>query len=366
VLDKAIAREGGVWNAMTHLDWTTYFEIMPSEKIDLALRLEADRMVNSCFIEEEVESERSVIISERQGNENDPLFRLSEAVHAAAYEVHPYHHEIIGAMADLQTIQCSDLYQHYRSYYYPGNAVLSVAGDFDAEAMLNRITELFAPIPAGCASQQPVYAEPPQLNERQIVVEGPGETTYTQLVYHIPQANHVDFFACIVLGSLLTGPSSLNMFGSGISNKTSRLYRALVERELAVSVFGGLQATVDPYVYSILMTVRPDRDALALVNSLDDEIDRLRSTPPPAGEVGRAVKQARALFAYGSESISNLASWLGFSEMFATYEWFDACLDNLAAVTPAQVQRAAQEYLSPQNRVVGIYRPQGALSRKQA
>ena len=100
VLDKGIAREGGVWNAFTHMDWTTYYEVMPADKIDLALELEADRMANSLFTETDVESERTVIISERQGSENEPTFRLAEEIQAAAFRVHPYHHDIVGDMAD--------------------------------------------------------------------------------------------------------------------------------------------------------------------------------------------------------------------------------------------------------------------------
>ncbi len=108
-LDRAISREGGFWNALTHLDWTTYFETLPADKADLALRLEADRMVNSLFDPDDVASERSVIISERQGNENEPLFRLGEEVQAAAFRVHSYHHEVIGDLADLQSMQRDDL-----------------------------------------------------------------------------------------------------------------------------------------------------------------------------------------------------------------------------------------------------------------
>jgi zinc protease len=104
-MDRSISRLGGAWNAFTYLDWTTYFETMPAEKIDLALNLEADRMKGSLFDASEVASERTVIISERQGNENEPLFRLSEEIQAAAFRVHSYHHEVIGDIADLQTIQ---------------------------------------------------------------------------------------------------------------------------------------------------------------------------------------------------------------------------------------------------------------------
>jgi zinc protease len=360
MLDKAISREGGVWNAFTYLDWTTYFETMPADKIDLALRLEADRMVNSLFDPQEVASERTVIISERQGSENEPLFLLSEQVQAAAFQVHSYHHEIIGDMVDLETIQPEDLVNHYRTYYKPGNAVLAVAGAFDTSTMLARIRELYEPIPGGEIPRQNVRKEPPQPGERRLFVEGPGETTYLQMGYHAPAANDPDFFAMTVLDSLLSGPGNLNMFGGGLSNKTSRLYRALVEKELAVTISGGLQATIDPYLHGIVAIVHPQHSPEEVIAALDEEILRLQNDLAAPDELARAVKQARALFAYGSESITNQAFWLGFSEMFASYDWFLEYLERLASVTPEDVQRAAQTYLRHQNRVVGIYLPDGA------
>ena len=116
-MDRAISRDGGFWNALTHMDWTTYLETMPADRIDLALNLEADRMQNSLFADVEVESERTVIISERQGHENSPSFRLREEVSAAAFRVHSYHHEVIGDMADLVQMNRNDLYGYYRKYY---------------------------------------------------------------------------------------------------------------------------------------------------------------------------------------------------------------------------------------------------------
>jgi zinc protease len=357
VLDKAISRVGGTWNAFTFLDWTTYFETMPADKIDLALQLEADRMVNSIFEDEEVASERTVIISERKGNENQPLFRLSEEMQAITFRIHPYHHEVIGDLDDLQTMGRDDLYQHYRRYYVPNNAVLAMAGSFDTERMLGRIQELYEEIPAGPELRQHVRSEPVPTGERSVTVEGPGDTTYIQFAHRTPGASHADFFPLTVLDSLLTGPSNLNMFGGGISNNTSRLYQALVEKELAVGIHGGLQATIDPFLHNITIVLHPEHTEDEVLGALDEEIRLLQETPPPADELSRAVKQARALFAYGSESITNQAFWLGFSEMFDTYDWFTTYLDKLSAVTPEDVQRVAQTYLRSRNRVVGIYLP---------
>lgn len=357
VLDKAISREGGVWNAFTYLDWTTYFETMPADKIDLGLRLEADRMDKSVFDEDEVASERTVVISEREGNENEPHFLLAEAVQGAAFRVHPYHHQVIGDMADLQTISRDDLYGHYRSYYLPNNAVMAVAGDFETDVMLARIKELFEPISKGDDPPRLSRPEPEQKGEQRLTVEGPGETTYVQVSYRFPNASHPDFFPLTVLDSLLSGPSSLNMFGGGISNKTSRLYRALVEKERTVSVRGGGQATIDPYLYSFSMTIHPQGKPEDALGVLDDEIKRVQDEMVSEEEVARAIKQARAIFAYGSENITNQGFWMGYAEMFENYNWFKNYLEDLAAVTPMDVQRVAQGYLQPKSRVVGTYVP---------
>lgn len=361
-LDRGISRVGGSWNAMTYLDWTSYYATMPADKIGLVLELEADRMFNSLFEEAEVASERSVVITEREGNENEPMFRLSEAIQHAAFRLHPYRHEVIGDPADLRSITRQDLFDHYRRYYVPNNAVLSLAGDFDTAAMLGRIRELFEPVPQGAAPPRPMQVEPPLGGEFRLEVSGPGETTYVQAAYRFPPASHPDFFALGVMDSLLAGPGSLNMFGGGLSNKTSRLYRALVDQEIAVGVSGGASATIDPFLYCFTLTVHPQRKPEEALAALDAEIERLKSEPVTEQEVQRAVKQVRALFSYGSESITNQAFWMGYTEMFASHTWFLNFLEELEKVTPVDVTRAARQYLVSENRVVGIYRPDGGPS----
>jgi zinc protease len=356
-LDRAISREGGYLNAFTFLDWTSFFVTLPADKVELALQVEADRMTNCLFEPEEVNAERTVVISERQGSENEPLFRLGEEVQSAAFRVHPYHHEIIGDLTDLYSMEREDIYRLYQTYYIPNNAVLSIAGDFDTPVMLDRIRELYEPLKPGSTPPRLVRTEPPQSGERRVSVEGPGETVYLQVSYRAPRADDPDFFALNLLGSLLTGPTNLNMFGGGITNKTSRLYTALVEKEFAVSVNGGLQATIDPYLYTTVITVHPEHTATDCIKAIDAEIKKLQDAPPCKEELERALKQAKAIFAYGSESISNQAFWMGLTEMFASVDWFNTYLARLAAVTPEDVQRMAQTCLRPQNRTIGVYLP---------
>ena len=358
-LDRAISRDGGYWNAFTYLDWTAYFETMPADRIQLSLDLESDRMVNSQFEPDEVASERTVIISERQGHENDPGFRLSEEIRAAAFRVHSYHHEVIGDMADLETMTRDDLYEHYRRYYVPSNAVFAMAGDFTAEEILPRVEDAFGGIPAGAAPPLQIRKEPAQQGERRVTVEGPEETEQLVLSYRAPRAQHEDFLPLAVLDSVLAGASSLNFFAGGLSNKTSRLYEALVDGEFAASVQGSLVATIDPYLYQLHATIRPDRTPEDVLCALDKEIDRVLQKPISEAELERAIKQARALFAYSSETITNQAFWMGYTEMFADFSWFESYLDQLTSVTASDVLQAAQTYLLPSQRVVGMYRKAG-------
>lgn len=358
LLDREISRVGGIWNAMTYLDWTTYYETLPAHLSDLSLTLEADRMVNSQFLPHEVDHERTVIIAEREGNENQPHFLLGEAVQNAAFRNHPYHYEVIGMKEDLQKITRDQLYDHYRRYYQPGNAVVAIAGDFDTSVMLDKVEKTFGSIPAQKNIKPEVPAEPAPEGEQRVTVNGPGETSYVQIAYRSPAGSHRDFFVMTVLDSLLSGPSSLNMFGSGgTTNKTSRLYRALVEREVAVSCFGALQATHDPYLYSLYLTVHPDRTPDEVLAAVDAEIARISDSVVTGDEIARAIKQARALFAYSSENISNQAFWLGYPEMYASYDWFENYIDHLSEITPEDVLRIAQKYFNPGNRVVGYYLP---------
>lgn len=360
VIDHAIAREGGIMNGMTFLDWTTFYETMPSSKIDFSLQMEADRMINCLFTAEEIETERTVILSEREGNENEPLFRLSEAVQAEAFPNHPYHYEVIGTQEDISTVSRDALVQHYQRFYSPSNALVALAGDFKIEQMEKRLREIYEGIPSVWPPSPQIAADNPPETEKEIVVEGPGETTYLQIAYRAPRAAEKDFFVLSVLDSILSGPTSLNMFGSGISNKTSRLYQALVEKDLAVSVSGGLTATIDPYLFDISATIHPQKKARDVIRAIDNEIDKIVSHKIRTEEIQTALKQAKALFTYGSENITNQAFWMGYSNMFATHAWFESYLENLEKVTAEELINAAQKYLDASHRVIGIYQPRKA------
>jgi len=355
-LDRLISREGGRWNGMTWLDYTTYFETLPADRFDLAFRIEADRMVHAVFDPKEVESERTVIISERQGAENSPTFLLSEEVQNAAFRVHGYHHEVIGDLCDLQTMTRDQLYQHYKTYYAPNNAVAVAVGDFKAADVLKQIQAAFGKIKPGPELPAIHREEPPQKGERRVTVEGPETTAYVEVAYRAQRAVESDFPAFVVLDAILAGASSLGGSGGG-TNASSRLYKGLVDTELATDVSGGLIPTVDPFLYGISATVRTGRTPAEVEAALDAELARAVAEPVTEQEVAKSIKQAKAQFAYGSESVTNQGHWYGFSEIFADYTWFEVYLDRLAAVTVDDVQRVAKTYLTQSNRTVGWYVP---------
>jgi zinc protease len=352
-VDRLVSREGGLWNGFTWLDFTTYFETLPAAKIDLALKIESDRMVNSLFIPKEVESERTVIISERQGNENSPQFLLGETLQASVFMVHGYHHETIGHLCDLQSMARDDLYAHYTTYYAPNNCVAIAAGAFDAKDMLSRIGKAFAKIKPGPALPKIASVEPEQKGERRITVEGEGTTSYVDAAYRAPEARHADFAPLVVLDAILAGASGLSLFGGGTTNASSRLYRALVDTELPPT-YRALVPTHDPFMYAISATVRQGH-APADVEAALDAGCRRSSTSRRCRRKSTRRSGSPGAVRVRQQSVTNQGFWYGFSEMFADHAWFENYLDRLARVTVDDVHRAAKAYLVKSRRTVGAY-----------
>ena len=350
-LDREIDRAGGQWNAFTSMDATKYFETLPAAKIDIAMQAEADRMTKALFDADETESERTVIISERQGAENQPTFWLGEAVRAAAFRVHGYHHEIIGDETDLRTLTRADLYRHYRQHYRPANAAAIAVGAFNSADMLATIEELYGSIAADGAPDLFSRPEPAQGGERRVVVERPGKTAFFELCHRVPAATHADWMKLQVLNTILSGS------GGASDNKTSRLYQALVKTEIAASVGAWLTPTVDPYLYSIIVTLRDDRSPDEAETVLLDEIARLQADGVSESEMIRARKQTRAAFAYRTESVTEQAYWLAQSFILGDVHWFDKYAERLMRVTAEDVRAVARRYLVARNRVAGILHP---------
>lgn len=352
-----VNRNGGVDNAFTWTDFTAYFETLPSDRIDLALRIESDRMVNSLFDPDEVASERTVIISEREGAENEPRFWLSEEVQAAAFKVHPYHHDTIGWKTDLETMTRDDLYNHYQTYYVPNNAVLVAIGDFDADEMWKKIENAFGAIPRGREVPQVKSVEPPQEGERRVQLRRPGATSYFHAAYHAPKASDPDFFPVFVLAGVLSGVGSMSFSGHGSPGRSSRLYRALVETELATEVGCGFRATIDPGLIDVTATVRPGVPVEKVERAIFVELEKIASKPITDEEFDKVIKQTKAQFVYATDGVMNLGYWLGLLEIVASYKMYASFLDNLLRVSKADVQRVAAKYFAETNRTVGWFIP---------
>ncbi len=356
--DKAVARAGGAFNGMTWQDWTTYFETFPAERIELALDVESDRMANAIFDAEETESERTVIISEREGSENSYRWLLNTEMQAAAFQTHPYRHPVIGWKQDLLTMGRAELYEHYRTFYTPNNAVAVAVGSFDWGEMVDRIEQYFGGLEKGPTVPVMRLQEPEQRAERRIVLRGADQTSYIGLAFHAPAAQHKDFFPLTVLDSILSGAKGMGLFGGGSSNRSNRLYRALVDKELTVGVTSSFMPTIDPYLFGFSATLAHDVTHQEVEDAIWAEIERVQKEAVSAEELDKAIKQTKAQFAYSSESVTNQAYWLGFSEMIADSEWFEGWLENLEAVTADDIQRVAQTWFGRNKQTVGWYLPE--------
>jgi zinc protease len=198
--------------------------------------------------------------------------------------------------------------------------------------------------------------EPQQIGERRVSVERPGHTAFLKVSYRVPAATGEDWFKLEILDSVLTGP------GGRQDNKTSRLYQALVKTEIATGVGGGMSETIDPYLYSINVTVRDDRTLQEAEVALLAQIDRVVADGVTQEELDKARKQARAAFAYDTESVSNQAYWLAQSAALGDVDWFNNYMGRLEAVTLNDVHDVARKYLITQARTIGWLVPTGMES----
>ncbi len=358
---RSVSKNGGTLNAFTWIDFTAYFETLPSDRLGLSLAIESDRMVNSTFNPDEVASERTVIISEREGSENYPTFHLDEEVTAAAFKAHPYGQGIIGWKSDLREMTRDDLYNHYQTYYAPNNAVIVVVGDFDTDKLLKQIEESFGSIPAGPPARPVRVVEPSQQGERRVVVRRPGATSYFEAAYHAPAASNPDVYPLIVLDAILSGAKPMGMSGGRDTamGRSSRLYLRLVDQQLASAAGSGFALTIDPYLFSISASLRPGVELEKVEKAVDEEVERVLNDGVTENEVAVAKKQVRAQLAYASEGVTNQGYWLGSLEVVDSYKTFEELLNRVEAVTAADAHRAAQTYLKPDTRTIGWFVPTG-------
>ena len=294
-----------------------------------------------------------MIISEREGSENSPTFWLHEETRAAAFRVHPYHHQVLGDMDDLRSMTRDDLYQHYRTYYNPNNAIAVAVGDFDAGQMLERIEAHYGGIPRGPEPPPVTRREPPQRGERTVRVEREGNAAHVYVGYRAPAATDPTGLRLALVDSILVGASAPG--GNGIGNRTSRLYRALVETELATGVGGGPYPSVDPYLFSVMATVRDGRAPDEVQAALDAEIERIAAGDVSQEELDKAPA-GQGPVRLRHRACHRPGVLAGFLENFSDHTWYEHYLDHLAAVTLDDVREAAG-YLRRSQRTVGWFIP---------
>lgn len=358
--DRLIARNGGSFNGFTWVDYTAYYETLPADRIELGLRIEADRMVNTLFEPAEVDSERTVIISELEGYANYPETWLDEAVKALAFSAHPYHHPVIGYKSDLLAMTRDELFAYYQTYYMPNNAVLVLVGDFHTDTLLKQVEIHFAGLPVGPKLPAFRAVEPEPQGERRVVIRRPGPAEYVQIGYLVPDCRSADFAPLAVLDAALSGAKALTFMGGGAqTNRSARIYKALVETELAASAWSSYVPSRDPYLFELSATVREDHRADEVERALIATIEEIQQDGISADELATKLKQVRAQVAYSGESVTNQAMQLGMWEVLDSYQRLDTLFEELSAVSTEDVRRVAQHYFTEQRRVVGHFVPTG-------
>ena len=354
-----IERFGGSWNGYTWIDQTTYLETATRDALDRMLFIEAERMANGLYHPDDVESERTVIVSELQGGENDPEQLLDTEVTAAAFKAHGYHHPTIGWLSDLQTMSRDDLYGYYRTWYVPNNATLVIVGDVDVDDAVRSAEHHFGGISAASLPARVPTVEPLQFGERRVRVDRPGTTAYLKIAWRAPAVTDPDFYPMLVLDAALTGAKGVNLWASfrNPPQRSTRLYRALVERGLASSVFGALLPTEHPFLYSVSCTATGGAVPSALEAAADEAIDGVRRDGITAEEFARARHQLRARLVFESDSVTNIAHQIGYFHTIADVDIYLGLEGRIAAVTLDDVARVARKYLVSSNRTVGWFTP---------
>ncbi|HEY9621187.1 MAG TPA: pitrilysin family protein [Crinalium sp.] len=354
---------GSQSNAFTSYDETAYFGTVERDKLEALLTLEADRMENATIDETQLTSEKRVVISELQGYENSPHYRLDRAVMRAAFPDRAYGLPVGGTRADVENFTLEQVQNYYKTYYSPDNAVLVVTGDFSTEPTLQKIRQIFGQVPKRTAnppaashssvpsrpsnsrSSAPSSARTPA-TQQPIVLQQPGSTALLQVVYPLPDIQHPDVPAIDLMDMILTG------------GRSSRLYQALVESGLASSVSAYPSELIEPGWYEMSITAAPGKDLSQIDQTLQQALSGLRQSPVSQEELDRAKTQLRASFILSNQDVASQAMQLAYNQVIAgDYRFSDRYLAAIENLTSADIQQTAQTYLDPAKRTVGFFEP---------
>lgn len=346
---KELQDRGANFNGTTWLDRTNYYETLPAtdENLEFAIRLEADRMVNSFIRGEDLASEMTVVRNEFERGENSPIGVLMQRIQAVAYEWHNYGKSTIGNRSDIERVPIVALRRFYKKYYRPDNAIVIVAGKFDPEKALQYLQTYFGGLESPDTPLEPTYTiEPAQDGERTVVLRRVGDVQYVGAAYHIPASSHPDFAAVKALVYVLADEPS------------GRLYKKLVETELASNVFSMASPLHDPGV--LLNFVELPQSASiekARTTMLDVIENSWEKEPVTEEEVERAKQQILKARELESSDSSRIA--VSLSDWAAQGDWrlYFLYRDMIEALTAEQVQTVAKKYFLRNNRTVGLFIP---------
>ena len=353
---QLLGRNGASFNASTWTDWTNYYETYSSDRLEMGLMIEAARMRDALILDSERQSEMTVVRNELERGESNPGRILYQEVTTAAFKSHPYHHPVIGWRSDVEGVSTDDLKKFYDTFYHPNNAVAVLVGDFRTPEAIAMIQKHFDKIPAGPKAPELYTTEEAQLGERRLTLRRRGETNLVQMAYHVPAVTSKDIAPLLVLDTVLS------------SGMTDRLHQALVEKQLATGTYAYTGVQRDPSLFRVGATVKPGVSHDAVEKALLAELEKVKTEPVPAAELQKAKNQAEASYVYQNEGTEGLAKALGSYESIDRWQRAFELLDEIKAVTPAEVQRVAKTYLTQDNRTVGWYvsTPDGPVPPKPA
>jgi zinc protease len=360
---------GADFNATTWYDRTNYFETIPSDQIELAVKLEADRMRNSLIADADRQSEMTVVRNELERGQNEPSEVLDEAIYSTAFREHPYHHPTIGWRTDVEGVPTARLKAFYDTFYYPNNATAILVGDFERAGALELLNKYFGAIAASKEPIPQVYTEEPQQQgERRLIIRRAGELALVQIAFHTPGVlGQMNVLSHDELAKRAAAPPEridtypLVMLAAAMSNGvTSRLYQALVEKELAVDVRANADQHRDPGLFNIYATVRPGVEPKRVEEVILSEMAKVATEGLTAAEVEKARQQIIAQVAFSRDGTSEVASQMSEAEAVADWRFFSTYDASIRKVTAADVQRVARAYFTEDNRTVGYFIPKQA------
>jgi zinc protease len=339
---------GSASNAFTSYDMTAYFGTVSSDKLNALLVLEADRMRHALINDEQLETEKRVVISELQGYENSPEYRLAEAVMRQAFPDRAYGLPVGGTKADVERFTVEQVRDYYGTYYSPDNAVLVVAGDFEPDVLQQSIEKTFGAIPKNAcrASVSVLLSEKGSRPQSPIHLRQRGSAALIEAVYPIPDVEHPDIPALDVMDAVLS------------VGRNSRFFQTLIEPGLASNINSYSAALMEPGWYNISVSLIPEQTLSNVDSVLLQTIDAIRSAPISNEELGRAKQQLMAHFIMSNRDIDSQASQLAYCEIVARdYRYGDRYLAQIQQVSAADVLRVAQTYLNADQRTVGYFEP---------